>query len=126
MPILARDFESDVVLGSGIDDSIALRIFELKKELYDEDAWQKRRRDRFYGSLGLFVLSVPLPLFLYSYAVDNAYAAMRFPEGTPTYDLFERRTEIFYYGYLGGLFISATLFLNMGVDLLEYVRNAFL
>ena len=104
-------------------DELAL---PLRKELYDEDAWQKRRRDRFYGSLGLFVLSVPVPLFLYSYAVDNAYAAMRFPEGTPEYDRFERRTEIFYYGYLGGLFVSATLFLNMGVDLLEYVRNAFL
>jgi hypothetical protein len=97
----------------------------LKQELFDEGAWQKRRRDIFYGSLGAFALSLPVPLFLYSLAVDSAYAGLRETIGSPAYDTFIRRTELFYYGYLGTLFVSVTLFINMGVDLLEYVSRAF-
>jgi len=114
--------EQSLIASSALPDHVTVR---LKQELFDEAAWQKRRRDRFYGSLGAFALSLPVPLFLYSLAVDSAYAGLRETKGTPAYDTFTRRTELFYYGYLGTLFVSVTLFLNMGVDLLEYVSRAF-
>jgi hypothetical protein len=97
----------------------------MKKHVLDEEAWQKKRRDNFYKSLGIFALSVPLPLFLYSFAVDNAYARSRTIPASYEYRKFEKRTELLYYGYLGTMFVSITLFLNMGFDLLDYVNHAF-
>ncbi len=97
----------------------------MKKHVLDEDAWQAKRRDNFYKSLGLFALSVPLPLFLYNFAVDNAYARLRAVPASYEYRKFEKRTELLYYGYLGTLFVSVTLFINMGFDLWDYVNHAF-
>lgn len=97
----------------------------LDRRLYDEETWQRKRRDRFYASFAVFALSVPFPLYLYNYAVDNAYATVRTVVGSPEYDRLRRRTDLYYYGYLGTLYVSLTLFLNMGLDLWEYVKNAF-
>lgn len=65
---------------------------------------------------------MPLPVFLYGYAVDNAYAAARAEPGTDKYRDHRTRMEVTYYAYFATLFISVTLFVKMFVNLLDYIH----
>lgn len=94
--------------------------FDLRKQILDELYWQEKKRDTFYTSLGIWAVSLPIPIFLYGYAVDNARAANR-AIGTDDYNKFRRNTELTYAGYFATLFISVTLFVKMFLNMLEYV-----
>jgi hypothetical protein len=103
-------------------DAPELLSLSLRKQIVDPVEWQERKRRTFYTSLGIWVLSVPLPIFAYAGAADSALAS-----GNATgdeYDRLRRRTELFYYTYWATLFASGVLFVNMLRDLLEYVRYA--
>jgi len=95
--------------------------FDLRKQILDELYWQEKKRDTFYTSLGIWAVSLPVPIFLYGYAVDNARAANRSAVGTDDYNKFRRNTELTYAGYFATLFISVTLFVKMFLNMLEYV-----
>jgi hypothetical protein len=93
----------------------------LRKQILDELYWQEKKRDTFYTSLGIWAVSLPFPIFLYGYAVDNARAANRSVVGSDDYNKFRRNTEFTYAGYFATLFISVTLFVKMFINMLEYV-----
>jgi hypothetical protein len=95
--------------------------FDLRRKILDELQWQERKRDTFYTSLGIWALSLPFPIFLYGYAVDNARAANRATVGTDEYNKFRRNMELTYAGYFATLFVSVTLFVKMLINMLEYV-----
>jgi hypothetical protein len=95
--------------------------FDLRKQILDELYWQEKKRDTFYTSLGIWAVSLPFPIFLYGYAVDNARAANRSVVGSDDYNKFRRNTEFTYAGYFATLFISVTLFVKMFINMLEYV-----
>lgn len=75
------------------------------------DAEQRAARDRFYGSFGWFVLSLPVPFYGYSWAVDWAAEARRLAALGDTTGA--ARAAGFslgcYYAYLGGLGVSVAL-----------------
>jgi hypothetical protein len=96
----------------------------LKRRIVDPTEWQEVRRKRFFRSLGALALSVPIPIVSYALALDSATARTNTVRGSEEYDRFTRRATISYALYLGGIFVSAVLGLNMALDLGEYVRYA--
>jgi hypothetical protein len=90
------------------------------------DAEQKAARDRFYGSFGWFVLSLPVPLYTYSWAVDWAAETARL-EAKGNAAGAQRAAKIglgFYYVYLGGLGVSVALAVWTVYNIVRYVRAA--
>ncbi len=96
----------------------------LTRKLVDQTEWQEIKRKRFYRSLGALALSVPISVVSYAVALDAAVARENTMAGTPEYDTLTRRATIGYALYLGGIFVSAVLGINMARDLREYVRYA--
>lgn len=118
--LIKREGFKDLVYD--IDESTPpLLDFDLRKQILDEIYWQEKKRDTFYTSLGIWAVSLPIPIFLYGYAVDNARAANRSVMGSDDYNKFRRNTELTYAGYFVTLFISVTLFVKMFLNMLEYV-----
>jgi hypothetical protein len=101
---------------------MALGPITLNQVLFDEQALQKRKRDLFYSSLGVWAVSLPLPLFLYGYHVDAAIVRNRYPWDTEPFRDFARRAEIFYSSSMATLFVTVSLFVNMIQHLLDYIR----
>jgi len=68
------------------------------------EAEQRAARDRFYGSFGWFVLSLPVPFYAYSWAVDWAAEARRLSVlgDAAGAALAADRSLGYYYVYLGG------------------------
>jgi hypothetical protein len=104
------------------DEAPASLNFTLRKQILDEVVWQERKRDAFYTTLGMFAISLPLPIFLYGYAVDSAIAANRAVPGSDDFAEHFRRMEITYGAYFATLFVSVTLFVRMFVTLAEYIN----
>jgi hypothetical protein len=96
----------------------------LRRRIVDPTEWQEVRRKRFFRSLGALALSVPIPIVSYALALDSATARTNTVRGSEEYDRFTRRATISYALYLGGIFVSAVLGINMALDLGEYVRYA--
>ncbi len=90
------------------------------------DAERNAARDRFYGSFGWFVLSLPIPLYTYSWAVDWAAEARRLSgEGdTAGTARAARYSYGLYYAYLGGLGISVALAGWTVYNIVRYVTAA--
>jgi hypothetical protein len=93
--------------------------FSLAADAVRSDAERNAARDRFYGSFGWFVLSLPVPLYTYSWAVDWA-AEFRSTGSARAKDL----SYGFYYAYLGGLGISVALAGWTLYNIVRYVTAA--
>jgi len=104
------------------EDGPSVLSFFLSQAILDRQEWQDRKRDRFYTSLGIWALSVPLPVFLYGFAVDHAYAASRAEPGSDKYRYHYSTMEATYYAYFATLFVSVTLFVKMFLNLLDYIH----
>ena len=96
----------------------------LKRRIVDPTEWQEVRRKRFFRSLGALALSIPIPIVSYALALDSATARLNTAQGTEEYDTLTRQATIGYAMYLGGVFVSAVLGINMVRDLREYIRYA--
>jgi hypothetical protein len=96
----------------------------LKRRLADPTEWQEIKRKRFYRSLGALALSVPIGIVSYAIALDAATARNNTLPGSEDYDTLTQRATLAYAVYLGGLFTSIVLGVNMAFDLGEYVRYA--
>jgi hypothetical protein len=108
-----------------VDASGAPRVeTTLRRKLVDPTEWQEVRRKRFYRSLGALALSIPIPIVSYAVALDSAIARGNTVVGSKEYDTLTRRITLTYALYLGGLFVSAVLGVNMVADLREYIRYA--
>ena len=87
---------------------------------------QNQRRDELYRAFGFFALSIPIPLFFWGFANDYAVGYslaindLNFDEA----DRFRTAGLVFYYGYYGTLAVSTSLFVNMMVRLVRYLRAA--
>ena len=100
--------------------------FSLSADVLHSEAEQKAARDRFYGSFGWFMLSLPVPFYSYSWAVDWTAEAYRL-EGGGNAAGAARAAGFglgFYYAYLGGLGVSAALAGWTIYNLVRYVRAA--
>ncbi|RPJ08102.1 MAG: hypothetical protein EHM28_05255 [Spirochaetaceae bacterium] len=103
-------FNDEVIrVGPGMGENVQATLLNLKIE------WSQIRdhkRNRYYSALAAFILSLPLPIFSFSFARD-AWISGRNGE-------FEFYSTAYY--WTG--FISAALFVNMLSELLKYVHSA--
>ncbi len=100
--------------------------FSLSEATMHSDAEQKALRDRFYGSFGWFMLSLPVPFYTYSWAVDWAAEASRLSGKGDTAGAARAAgfSLGFYYAYLGGLGVSVVLAGWTVYNIVRYVRSA--
>jgi len=102
--------------GSGVAGTVTTR---LSLDETDPLRIQNQRRDELYSAFGFFALSIPIPLFLWGYANDYAVGYSLSKE-----ERFMAAGLAFYYSYYGALALSASLFVNMMVRLVRYIRAA--
>jgi hypothetical protein len=101
---------------------------QLQPDKGSREARQRQARDAFYTSFAYFLLSLPIPFFCYSLAVDEAQE-IRNLQASPANTLPAQETaywagNVYYYSYLGGLGLSGSLLVWMVVNLFTYVTAA--
>jgi hypothetical protein len=87
---------------------------------------QNQRRDELYRAFGFFALSIPIPIFCWGLVNDYLVGA-QIAKNAGNDDEFDRMIRTgngFYYGYWGTLAVSTSLFVNMMVRLVRYLRAA--
>lgn len=109
--------------GPGVDETVTVALVS---DETDPLEIQSQRRDELYRAFGFFALSIPLPLFFWGFASDYAVGYglaindLNFDEA----DRFKAAGLAFYYGYYGALAVSTSLFVNMMIRLVRYLRAA--
>jgi hypothetical protein len=96
----------------------------LRPHVFDLQASQKQARESFYRAAGAWVVSLPVPLYLWALSLDQVTAFTGAQQGgnlPAQYDLYVRYRRL-YAGYLGGLFLNLSLFTNMIVELVRYIQ----
>ncbi len=99
--------------------------FNLSPELFSQQDYLLNKRDSFYRNLSWFVLSAPLPFFMFAVLNDytNSYnSAVSSGTSQSEIDRLEKIRNYCYYGYYGTLFISISLFVNMIFHLNDYIE----
>ncbi len=122
---IKKDMYQDYTLYlSGLTGSVK-KIY-LSPALFDKDKYIKKKRSRFYTSLGLFFISIPYSMIMYDLATDYNSAYVRaVASGNPDDARKKRRANIACYNaYISGLFLSGALCINALIDLTEYVNVA--
>ncbi|HTP60255.1 MAG TPA: PEGA domain-containing protein, partial [Spirochaetia bacterium] len=97
--------------------------FVLEPDTVSRDALQKKARDEFYNSFAWFVISLPIPLFSYAFALDSAVQTNELiVQGNISQARTAQATANFFYGtYIAGTVVSATLFTWMLFRIIHYV-----
>jgi hypothetical protein len=111
------------VLIEDLDDNII--DFNLSPELFTREDYLLNKRDDFYKNLSWFVLSAPIPFFIFTALNDyNSSYISAVSSGTnmSEIDRLEKIRNYCYYGYYGSLFISISLFVNMIFHLNDYIE----
>ena len=100
--------------------SIILTPSKVKK-----DQIRENRRKKFYNSLGMFIVSLAVPVVSYGISSDYGYA---FNSSIQSYSIPDSESErlmsmsnTWYSVYLGGMFVSASLFIDMAIKLGNYI-----
>ncbi len=99
--------------------------FSLSPELFDRTDYLLNKRNSFYKNLSWFVLSAPVPFFMFAVLNDytNSYnSAVASGVNQSETDRLEKTRNYCYYGYYGTLFISISLFVNMIFHLNDYIE----
>ncbi len=100
--------------------------FSLAREGLDREEIQKKKRDKFYASFGLWAITLPLPIFFYGFASDYAFGVQQARLTGPT-DEVQRLTSLgswFYYAYQGALVINISLLIHTVISLVDYIGSA--
>ena len=107
-------------------DTTALPPVDLKRAIWTPTQMQRTARDRFYAALGVFVVSLPLPIVLWAVSLDQATAFLQALNAGDVQDQIDIAVTYrrLYGGYLGGLFVSASLAVNVVINLVSYVIAA--
>ena len=119
--------ESYNAMNSIIDStavSKSLRFF-LTPDTIDTGRIIKMRRKKFYTSFAWFVISLSVPVVSYGMSSDYGYAYNNLAQTNPFGDEAQRlmtSSTVWYNLYLGGMFVSASLFINMALDLWNYIK----
>ena len=91
----------------------------------DKDRIQERRRKTFYNSLGAFIVSIAIPAISYGLSSDYGYAynscIISAGVSSTESDRLMNASNLWYNIYLGGIFISASLFIDMAIKLENYI-----
>ena len=92
----------------------------------DRETYIEKKRDTFYRTAGLFVLSFPLPFFLYTMSIDFAagYATAAVAGNPGEAERMSRLSNGFYHGFWGGVIISASLLAHTIYTLIDYILSA--
>jgi hypothetical protein len=95
----------------------------LQPNTVSRDAIQKHARDQFYNSFAWFVVSVPIPLFSYAFALNSSVQTNELvTEGNISQALGAQARTNFYNGtFIVGTIVSAALFTWMIVRIIHYV-----
>ena len=111
--MIDEDFTGEVTVG-------------LSPAALDRETYIEKKRDAFYRSAGFFVLSFPLPFFLYTMSIDFAagYAAAAGSGNTQEAERMRGLSEGFYHGFWGGVVISASLLAHTIYTLIDYIQAA--
>jgi hypothetical protein len=98
----------------------------LSDAVLHSDELQKAARDRFYGSFGWLVVSLPVPFYAYSWAYDWATEANRLVGRgeTAAAQHAARVGTAYYVAYLGGLGASTALAAWTVYNIVRYVKAA--
>jgi hypothetical protein len=110
-----------------IDESIADEVtVGLSPVSLDREIYIEKKRDSFYRTAGLFVLSFPLPFFLYTMSIDFAagYASAAVAGNTEEAERMSRLSNGFYHGFWGGVIISVSLLAHTIYTLIDYILSA--
>ena len=107
------------------DSANNLRI-TLKRKIIPYEEIVEKERDQFYSALGLWFISIPVPIFAYGFAVDYKLGEITaiINNDNENASRMALSSDIMYYSYLGGLFINAALFLNGALHLFNYIKTA--
>lgn len=99
---------------------------DLAPILLDKEAYIEKKRDVFYRTAGLFVLSFPIPFFLYTMSIDFAagYAAAAVSGNTSEAERMRNLSNGFYHGFWGGVVISVSLLAHTIYTLIDYIQAA--
>ncbi len=100
--------------------------FTLSPDLFDWEKYLEKKRNSFYLSLGVFALSVPVPIILFSVTEDLA-AGFEIAYAERDVDqmrIIHNRANITYHSYLGGLFIATTLLVNTFIQLIDLLSTS--
>ncbi|HUI71648.1 MAG TPA: PEGA domain-containing protein [Spirochaetia bacterium] len=95
----------------------------LPPDTISRDAIQKKARDDFYDSFAWFVVSLPIPLFCYAFALDSSVQYNELiAQGNPSQARNTQvTTNLWYGGYLAGTVVSVSLFAWMVFRIIHYV-----
>jgi hypothetical protein len=109
--------------GSGVEETVTIPLIS---DETDPLKIQSQRRDELYRAFGFFALSIPIPLFFWGFASDYAvgYSLAINDLNIDESERFRAAGLVFYYGYYGALAVSTSLFVNMMVRLVRYLRAA--
>ena len=101
-------------------DEIFLRLSPFKM---DTEKYIGKKRDEFYRAAGLFVLTFPLPFFLYSMSEDFAAGYVIASQNNDTDGMNKNlnRSAVAYHSYIGSLVIVTSMLINTVVNLAEYI-----
>ncbi|MFI5368699.1 MAG: PEGA domain-containing protein, partial [Spirochaetia bacterium] len=104
-------------------DSLEQLSFPLQMDVGARDLLQKRARNEFYVSFGLFAVSIVLPLFSYALAIDSVVHENEFLLQGQTSQAASAHLnyQIYLGGYYAGMAVSAALFTWMIFRIVHYV-----
>jgi len=98
----------------------------LPVESFKVEHLMETHKQRFYSSLGAFVLALPVPFILQGisqYSAQAWYDENRLYGSSHETDRLRRISLLSYYGSQGALFIQGALFVNMVIDAVRYVKT---
>ena len=110
-------YDLPISIGPGSSREISL---VLTPDIGSRIKIQEKARDDFYFAFGFFALSLPIPLFCSSFANDYSAEYFRLTDPGAKADA-ALASNIFYYSYLGGTALSASLLGWMIVNLVRYI-----
>jgi hypothetical protein len=89
----------------------------------DTKRYIEKKRDEFYRAAGFFVLTFPLPFFLYSMSEDFASGYVIASQSNDTEGMAKnlQRSAVAYHSYIGSLVVVTSMLINTVVNLAEYI-----
>lgn len=79
-----------------------------------------RRKDSFYKSLGLFVVSIPVSIVTYGMYLENAFLYAEYPNNST----FSRRNDVWFGCFAAATGVTVVLAVNAVIHLVRYVKSA--
>ncbi len=98
---------------------------KLKSEILSKEKLEEKKRDAFYNAFGYWLITLPIPVFSFGLAVDFKVGQILAIVNSDERDASSMAlySDIMYYAYWGGIFVSTSLFINAVVRLADYIKS---